>query len=85
MPSGTNTVFFIPQEKLPAGRTVTYGRIVAEIIPQKAETHRTRITVGGNSINFPGDVTTPTADIITAKLIFNSVLSKKMRNLCMQT
>ena len=28
-------------------------------------------------INFPGDVTTPTADIIIAKLIFNSVLSTK--------
>ena len=33
--------------------------------------------MGGNLINFPGDVTTPTADLITAKLIFNSVLSTK--------
>ena len=31
--------------------------------------------MGGNLINFPGDVTTPTADLITAKLIFDSVLS----------
>ena len=77
MPSGTNTIFFIPKEKVPAGRTVTYGIIVAEIRPQKAETHRTRLTVGGNLIHFPGDVTTPTADIITAKLISNGVLSTK--------
>ena len=69
MPYGTNTIFFIPKEKVPAGRTVTYGIIVAEIIPQKAETHRTRLTVGGNLINFPSDVTIPTADCITAKLI----------------
>ena len=48
-----------------------------KIIPQKAETHRTRLTVGGNLINFPGDVTTPTADLIMAKLIFNSLLSTK--------
>ena len=48
---------------------------MAEIGSQKAETHRTRISVGRNLINFPGDVTTPTADIITAKLILNSVLS----------
>ena len=41
MPSGTNTILFIPKEKVPSGRTVTYGRIVAEIIPQKAETHCT--------------------------------------------
>ena len=77
MPTEANTIFFIPKDKLPVGRTVTYGRIVAEIWPQKAETHHIRLTVGGNSINFPGDVTTPTADIIPANLIFNSVLSTK--------
>ena len=77
MPYGTNNIFFIPKGKVPAGRTVTYGRIVAKIRPQKAETHRTRLTVEGNLINFPGDVTTPTADLITSKLIFNSVLSTK--------
>ena len=72
MPYGTNTIFFILKDKVPAGRTVTYGRIVAKIRPQKAETHRTRITVGGNLINRTGDVTTPTAYLITAKVIFNS-------------
>ena len=77
MPSGTNTIFLITEEKVTAGRTVTYGIIVAEIRLQKAETHRTRLTVGGNLIHLPGDVTTPTADLITAKLISNSVLSTK--------
>ena len=52
MPSCTNTIFFIPKDKVPAGRTATYGRIVAEIRPQKAEIYRTRLTVGGNLINF---------------------------------
>ena len=33
--------------------------------------------MGGNLINFPGDITTPTEDIITSKLIFNSLLSTK--------
>ena len=77
MPSRENTIVFISNYKVPAGRTVTYGIIVAKIRPQKAETHCTRLTVGGNSIHFPGDVTTSTADLITAKLIFNSVLSTK--------
>ena len=77
MPSGTNTIFFIPKGKVPAGRKVAYGIIVAEIIPQKVETHCTRLTVGGNLIQFPGDVTIPTADLIMANLIFNSVLFKK--------
>ena len=33
IPSGTNTIFFIPQKKFPTFRKVTYGRIVAEIQP----------------------------------------------------
>ena len=77
MPSGTNTIFLIPKDKVPEVRKVTYGIIVAKIRPQKSETYRTRLTVGGNLIPFPGDGTTPTADLITAKLIFNSVLSTK--------
>ena len=77
IPSGTNTIFLIPKGEVLAGRKVTYGRIVAEIKPQKAETCRTILTVGGNLINFPGDIKTPTADLITAKLVFNSLLSTK--------
>ena len=77
MPYGTNTNLFIPKDKVSAGITLTYGRIVAEIRPKKSDTHRTRLTVGGNLLNFPGDVTTPTSDLITANLIFNSVLSTK--------
>ena len=77
MPSGTNTILFIPKDKVPAGRTVTYVRIVSEIRPQKSEINRTRLTVGGNLINSPGDVTTPTSYLITYKFVFNSVLSTK--------
>ena len=33
--------------------------------------------MGINLISFPGDVTTSTTDLITAKIIFNSVLSTK--------
>ena len=85
MPYGTNTIFFIPKDKVPAGRTVTYGRIVAKIRPQKAETYRTRLTVGENLISFPGDVITPTEDLIIEKLIFVSVLSTKDENSCLNT
>ena len=84
MPSGTNTIFFISKDKVQAGRTVTYGRIVAEIRPQNAETHLTRLTVGGNLINFPGDVTTPTSYLITAKLISTVYYQQKMQNSCGQ-
>ena len=60
MTSGTNTILFIPKEKVPSGRTVTYGITMAEIRPQQYETHCNRLTVGENIINFPGDITTPT-------------------------
>ena len=58
-----------------ADRTFTYGITVVEIRPQKSETNRTQLTAGGNLINLPGDVTTPTSDLTAYKLIFNSVLS----------
>ena len=41
IPSGTNIIFFIPKRKGLAGRTVTYGIIVANIRPQNSETYRT--------------------------------------------
>ena len=45
MSSGANTILFIPKGEVPAGTKVTYGRIVADIRPQKDETHRTQLTV----------------------------------------
>ena len=43
--------------------------------PEKAEPNRTRFVVGGDRINYPGEVATPTADMLVAKLMFNSVIS----------
>ena len=75
--SGTNTIKFIGHKQVPRGRTVTYARFVCELRPMKAEVERTRITVGGNLINYPGRVSTNTADITTAKCLWNSTISKK--------
>ena len=74
---GTNTMFFIHKHQIPHDRRqdVTYGRIVVELRPQKTESNRTRLTVGGNLIDYPGDVSTPTADTTTAKLVINSTIS----------
>jgi hypothetical protein len=73
--TGTNTIRFIAHTDLPPGRTATYLRIVVSIRPQKAEPHRVRWTVGGNLVDYPGNVSTPTAAMTTAKLLFNSVVS----------
>jgi hypothetical protein len=70
---GANTIFCIPHSQIPQDRRkdVTYGHICVDHRPQKKETKRTRLTVGGNLIDFPGDVSTPTADPTTAKLVVN--------------
>jgi hypothetical protein len=77
MPSGTDTIHFIPHTDLPAGRKPTYLRVVAEYKPNKEEKHRVRFTCGGDRIHYPGNVSTETADLTTAKLLFNSVISTR--------
>ena len=44
--------------------------------PQKEDPNRTRITIGGNRICYPGDVGTPTASLDLVKLQLNSVVSR---------
>jgi hypothetical protein len=36
-----------------------------------------QFTVGGDRINYPGEVATPTAEMLVAKMLFNSVTSTK--------
>ena len=50
---------------------------MCSIKAHKEETHRTRLTVGGNLLDFNGKLTTPTATVTTAKCLFNSVVSTK--------
>ena len=49
MPTGSNTIKIISKQQVPKDRKVTYGSMVCDIRPQKAETHRVRLTVGGGS------------------------------------
>ena len=72
---GTNTIFFIHPSEMPAGRKAAYLRAVSAYRPEKAQPYRVRWTVGGDQIDYPFDVSTKTADLTTAKLLFNSVLS----------
>lgn len=75
----TNTIKFIRRAEIPAARRkdVTYGSFVCSVRPEKKEKNRTRFTVGGDRINYPGEVATPTAEMLVAKLLFNSVISTK--------
>ena len=45
-------------------------------MPRKGKKQiRTRYSVGGNKINYPGDVGTPTAGMLLVKILFNSIIS----------
>eukprot|EP00804_Cyclotella_cryptica_P030324 CCRYP_011861-RA/>CCRYP_011861-RA protein AED:0.29 eAED:0.29 QI:0/-1/0/1/-1/1/1/0/670 len=73
---GTNTIRFIRKRDIPKDRVkdITYGQFVCTIRPEKKEPNRTRLVVGGDRINYPGEVATPTADMLAAKILFNSVI-----------
>ena len=75
--NGTNTIFFIGKHEVPADRRrdITYGKFVCEYKPNKTEKERTRFTVGGDKINYPGDCATPTGDLTLFKTMLNSVVS----------
>jgi hypothetical protein len=73
---GTDTIVFIARDEIPFSRLkdVTYGRICVNYCPPKDDPNRTRLTVGGDRVNFPGDCGTPTVDMVMVKLHLNSVI-----------
>ena len=73
----TTTIFFIKKEDVPKDRLkdTTYGQFVCKLRPEKIkEPNRTRLLLGGNLINFDGEVGTPTADMLLNKILLNSVI-----------
>ena len=72
--AGSNTIFFISKSQVPQ----------CDIKPQKYETYITRITFVGNIIEYPGEVTTTTSYIKTAKTLINSTISTPDSLFCVQ-
>ena len=75
VPKGTDTIFFIKFDQIPAGWKATYLRLVVADRPTKDNPRRIRFTVGGDKIDYPGDVQTKTANLTTAKILINSTIS----------
>ena len=71
----TNTMFFIPFSQVPQHKRPTYARLVCSYRPQKAEPYRTRLTVGGNLIDYPHNLSMKVANMTTFKILVNSTLS----------
>jgi hypothetical protein len=72
---GTDTCFFIELKDIPKDIKITYGKIVCDYKPHKQEKEHVRLTVGGDRLDYSGDVATSTADITTFKILINSTLS----------
>jgi hypothetical protein len=72
---GIATCFFIDLKNIPNDRKITYGKIVCDYKPHKKEKERVRLTVGGDILDYSGDVATSTADITAFKILINSTLS----------
>jgi hypothetical protein len=72
---GTGNIFFITKSQVPADRKVTHANFVYSIRLQKSETHRVRMTAGGDKLDYPGDASSPTVSMLDAKLHLNSTIS----------
>ena len=78
---GTKTIKFIRKKDVPAERRkdVTYGQFQCNERPEKKERNRSRFVVGGDWLKatYPGETGTPTAEMLVAKILLNSVISTK--------
>jgi hypothetical protein len=73
-----NTVRFLTNHEIraiPKDRKITYARIAINCRPQKDNPNCVRITVGGNIIDYPGKLTTCTANPTTTQLLWNSIIN----------
>jgi hypothetical protein len=68
---GTNTIRFIHEHEIPKNA----GGFVCNVHPEKADPNRMWFVAGGDRCNYPFEVATPTAEMLVAKILFNSVVS----------
>ena len=68
---GTDTCKCTTKQQLPPGTKPTYVQVVTACREQKAGPYQVRMTVGGNLINYMGNVATKTANHTTVKILLN--------------
>ena len=64
---GLDVLEWIDKHEVPPGQKVTYPRYTIDYRPEKDEPFRTRITAGGNLLDFFGNTTTHSASMETIK------------------
>ena len=71
----TDTIKFIRPSAIPTKKKPTYIRIVVDILPNKKVKEIVRLAIGGDQVDYQGEVTTCTADLTTVKMNLNSTIS----------
>jgi hypothetical protein len=79
---GVDVLEWINRKDVPRNKQVTYSRYVVDVRPEKSEPYQTRITAGGNKIDYTGNVTTHTSSMETIKIHWNSVVSTPGAKYC---
>jgi hypothetical protein len=78
---GTNAMFVMTHlevaQVLRDGKKFTFANPVVDYRPQKDDPNRIRITAMGNLVSYDGELSVRTADINTAKIHWNSVISNE--------
>jgi hypothetical protein len=75
--TGTNTIIFTRKDQIPTMRAkdVTNGLITCLVQPEKLDKpNRTRLVAGGDRVHYPGNASTPTANLLTLKILINSII-----------
>jgi hypothetical protein len=85
---GTNAMLVMTREDIAhahaAGKFFMNTNPVVDYRPQKEDPYSIRITAGGNLVTYEGNASVQTADLDTAKMHWNSVIStKKARYMCL--
>ena len=80
--TGKITMGFIPKRQIPCDKMPIYDRLVCDIFQHKVETHRTRLTIGDNQIDYPGDKSKGTANLTAIKYLLNSIISDPNAKFC---
>jgi hypothetical protein len=76
--NGTNTIIFIRKDQVTITRAkdVTYGLITCLVRPEKLDKlNRTRLVAGGDRVHYPSNADIPTANLLTVKILINSIIS----------
>ena len=67
----------IHKKDAPKRKKITYAQFCCDIRLQKDEINRTRLTVGGNLLEYKGKTSTESASLETIKIHLNSTISTK--------